>query len=863
MRKLTFIFVSAALLIGFGLSAKAQSVVSQGSCGTNLTYVLMSDSTFTIYGSGAMTSNPWYSSHRNRIKTVVVGDSVTNIGNSAFYGCTKLRSVIIGNSVTTIGLQAFQSCSSLTSVTIPNSVITIGQLAFQSCSSLTSVTIPNSVTTIGQSAFQYCSSLTSVTIPNSVTTIGQSAFQYCSSLTSVIIGNSVDNIAPQVFYDCRSLTSVTIGNSVKSIGQSVFQSCSSLTSVTIPNSVTSIGQSAFQFCSSLTSINVDNNNSEYSSIDGIVYNKAQDILILCPQGKTGTIVIPNSVTSIGNEAFSYCFNLSSVIIGNSVTSIGHNVFHNCSQLYIVSLNINPPIIGNAFSRTSIEEGGSTQIYVRVYVWDSLRYKISNWSSQNIRRIIVTDTAENITYKSASFKGRVLFGNDAVIRRGFLLRQEAGQVDTLITNNDSVFTYQTTNLLPGTTYFVRAFCELADGLGVGNETSFFTIPFKQSGTAFLVENQADLIRLANLVNGGNSFENQEFILSNDITLPNTPNNILSIGNRETYRPFSGIFNGNNKHIYNVYIDHPNTPYQGFFGYTQNAHIKELGLVNITASGREYTGGMVAYAENTRLDYSYVSGGTLFALSYCGGLVGYQTQGTNSIITGCYNTCTVSGNNYVGGLLGYSNQGTVRNSYVAALVTGQGKGVGAIIGGAQDVLFYNWAFNDSITGQKFAIGENKFKAGAEGDMTSSEMRMQSFVNTLNQGLVTPMWKMDYNKPINNGFPILMWQKGEDVGIVGANAIRPEIRVYPNPANYELRITNYETGFGASQLKEGEVVEIYSVVGQLVQTSPNPSKGGELAPSLLERAGGEVTIDISHLAKGMYFLKIGNQITKFIKE
>jgi hypothetical protein len=105
-------------------------------------------------------------------------------------------------------------------------------------------------------------------------------------------------------------------------------------------------------------------------------------------------------------------------------------------------------------------------------------------------------------------------------------------------------------------------------------------------------------------------------------------------------------------------------------------------------------------------------------------------------------------------------------------------------------------------------------------------------------------------------------DETGIVETHC-NASLRVYPNPTNYELRITNYETGFGASQLKEGEVVEIYSVVGQLVQTSPNPSKRGELAPSLLERAGGEVVIDISHLPAGMYFLKIVNKTARFVKE
>ena len=165
-------------------------------------------------------------------------------------------------------------------------------------------------------------------------------------------------------------------------------------------------------------------------------------------------------------------------------------------------------------------------------------------------------------------------------------------------------------------------------------------------------------------------------------------------------------------------------------------------------------MVAYASNTTMRDCYVNGGTLFALSYCGGLVGYPDAGTASIISGCYNTCTVSGNNYVGGLVGYSNHATVRNSYVAAGVTAQGSAVGAIIGGADEVLMYNCWFNTNTTGQSNAIGENHFKSGSEG-MSDEEMRDPAFVATLNQGLSKPVWKSDYTKAINKGFPILKWQ------------------------------------------------------------------------------------------------------------
>ena len=187
-------------------------------------------------------------------KTVTIPNSVTSIGNYAFYNCSELTSVTIPNSVTSIGNYAFRNCSGLTSVTIPNSVTSIGNYAFRNCSGLTSVTIGNSVTSIGANAFCNCSGLTSVTIPNSVTSIGGDAFYDCSRLTSVTIPNSVTSIGANAFCNCSGLTSVTIGNSVTSIGQRAFYNCRGLTSVTIGNSVTSIGENAFYNCSELTSI---------------------------------------------------------------------------------------------------------------------------------------------------------------------------------------------------------------------------------------------------------------------------------------------------------------------------------------------------------------------------------------------------------------------------------------------------------------------------------------------------------------------------------------------------------------------------------------------------------------------------------
>ena len=272
------------------------------------------------------------------LTSVTIPDSVTSIDQYAFYKCEFLTSVTIPGSVTSIGVGAFAYCKSLTSVTIPNSVTSINYEAFRSCESLTSVTIPDSVTSIDMSAFYGCSSLTSVTIPDSVTSIGVYAFGACISLTSVTIPDSVTSIGQSAFYKCESLTSVTIPGSVTRIGEYAFSKCESLTSVTIPNSVTSIGWGAFSNCAALTGIRVAEGNSHYSSdASGVLFSKDKTTLVQCPGAFSGSYAIPNSVTSIGDYAFSGCSSLTSVTIPDSVTSIGKWAFSECKSLTSVTI----------------------------------------------------------------------------------------------------------------------------------------------------------------------------------------------------------------------------------------------------------------------------------------------------------------------------------------------------------------------------------------------------------------------------------------------------------------------------------------------------------------------------------------------
>ena len=318
--------VMLATLLPVGLIDTAEAAATHsGTCGDNVTWTLDASGTLTISGIGEMAdyyifSVPWYDT-RSQVKTVIIKNGVTSIGNCAFADCSSLTSVTIPNSVTGIGNWAFFQCSSLTSATIPDSVTSIGEDAFNGCKSLTSVTIPNSVTSIANGAFSSCSSLTSVTIPDGVTSIGESAF-----------------------YGCSSLTNVTIPKSVTSIGDWAFSNCTSLTNVTIPKSVTRIGFGAFS--GSNATITVASGNSEYCSVAGALYNKQKTTLFYPGMIKDGSFRIPNSVTTIANGAFSNCSSLTSVTIPKSVTSIGWYAFEKCSSLTRITIPNSVTSIGD-------------------------------------------------------------------------------------------------------------------------------------------------------------------------------------------------------------------------------------------------------------------------------------------------------------------------------------------------------------------------------------------------------------------------------------------------------------------------------------------------------------------------------------
>ncbi|WP_238883880.1 leucine-rich repeat domain-containing protein [Clostridium sp. YIM B02551] len=301
------------------------------------------------------------------LNSVIIPDSVTSIGSSAFSYCHDLESVTLSNNITSINAYTFYECSKLKDIFIPNTVTNIGSYAFENCTSLTNITLPNNITSISDGMLNSCESLTSITIPASVTSISEQALDGCTSLAQInvaaanLVYSSFDDvlydksqntlilyplgkvtpvnfpgtlksIASSAFYSCLNITSITIPEGVESIGDFAFTMCANLTSITIPSTVTAIGIYEFYGCTALTSIDVDSQNTVYSSFDGALYNKPVTTLLFYPEGKTGSVILPDTLESIVDFGFANCAGLTTITIPSSVTSINKKSFFGCANL---------------------------------------------------------------------------------------------------------------------------------------------------------------------------------------------------------------------------------------------------------------------------------------------------------------------------------------------------------------------------------------------------------------------------------------------------------------------------------------------------------------------------------------------------
>ena len=254
------------------------------------------------------------------MEKVVLPNTVTSIGEDAFYGCRSLNEVTLSNTLTSIGATAFAGCTALENITFPESLTSIGVNAFND-TGLISVTIPKNVTSMDE-AFRGARSLTSVTLEEGVTAIGKSTFEYCPSLWEVSIPASVVSIGDSAFQDCETLPSITIPASVKTIGKSAFENCWSLKEAALTPGLSSIGARAFYNCTRLGSITIPDT---VTSIGSKAFSKAGLTEVTFPIGRF----------SIGEEAFYDCDKLTELTIPDTVISIGSDAFASCDALSVI------------------------------------------------------------------------------------------------------------------------------------------------------------------------------------------------------------------------------------------------------------------------------------------------------------------------------------------------------------------------------------------------------------------------------------------------------------------------------------------------------------------------------------------------
>ena len=370
-----------------GMVVSAETV--SGTCGDNLTWtfdtatgelIISGTSGMKYYGDAS--NYPWHS-YRSSITKLTIGDNVTSISRYAFEDCKALEEIVIPDKVETIGNYAFSGCEKLKKITIGSGVTSIDRYAFSDCKALEELVIPDKVETIGFGTFSGCENLKKVTIGSGVTSIDSYAFSDCKALEEIVIPDKVEKVATFAFLGCKKLKKVTIGRGVTSIGVGVFGDCNDLEEITvdacntnylsedgvlfnkdktklikyppaksdksfsIPQTVTEIEDPIFRSCKFLEEITVDVSNTNYSSEDGVLFNKDKTVLIKYPPAKSDkSYSIPQTVTKIKEYAFENCKSLEEIVISDNVETIGSYAFYGCENLKKVTIGSGVTSIGS-------------------------------------------------------------------------------------------------------------------------------------------------------------------------------------------------------------------------------------------------------------------------------------------------------------------------------------------------------------------------------------------------------------------------------------------------------------------------------------------------------------------------------------
>ncbi len=370
-----------------------EDILASGNCGaegdgSNVTWVLTTDGTLILSGTGAVAAyenrkdTPWRD-YNYQILQLEVQKGITSV--SGLCSCYKLREVSLPEGLISLGKLTFMDCWELQEIRLPKSLKTLGEGTFASCFALTEIEFPEGLETIGEGFLYHCISLTSVVIPASVTEMGDRpfsgdwalktveikgnvprlsnySFHECDALQEVLITGSVGTIGDDAFKELDSLERVQIASGLKTIGKRAFWLCDNLTTVSLPDGVTSIGEEAFKECSSLTTINLPNSITTIGAnafngtkltgplnIPSSLVSLGDNAFHGC-SGLTGTLVFPAAMENISTNVFAGCSGIEEIILPRGVLTIGAGAFNNCSGVQRLWLTNSIQSIGaNAFN----------------------------------------------------------------------------------------------------------------------------------------------------------------------------------------------------------------------------------------------------------------------------------------------------------------------------------------------------------------------------------------------------------------------------------------------------------------------------------------------------------------------------------
>lgn len=367
-------------------------ILASGNCGaeadgSNVTWVLTTDGTLILSGTGAVAAyddrdRPWYD-YRYQILRLEVKKGITSVGGFrycftlqevslpeglisldefAFMDCQKLQEIRLPKSLKTLGRGTFAGCHALPEIELPEDLETVGEGALMNCLSLTSVVIPASVTEMGDRPFSGDWALKTVEIKGNVPRLSSSSFHECDALQEVLITGSVGTIGDDAFMDLDSLERVQIASGLKTIGRRAFWLCDNLTTVSLPDGVTSIGEEAFKECSSLTTINLPDSITTIGAnafngtkltgplnIPSSLVSLGDNAFNGC-SGITGTLVFPAAMENISTNVFAGCSGIEEIVLPRGVLTIGAGAFNNCSGVQRLWLTNSIQSIGaNAFN----------------------------------------------------------------------------------------------------------------------------------------------------------------------------------------------------------------------------------------------------------------------------------------------------------------------------------------------------------------------------------------------------------------------------------------------------------------------------------------------------------------------------------